>query len=57
MQDKFALKNAKISEIYAFKGNYEGSDYYRAVAELDNGLKLQVKLTAFEFNTLKAQNR
>ena len=56
MLDKFAL-NAKPVQLYAYKSNYEGNDYYRAVCELDNGLKLQTKLTAFEYQTLKASSK
>lgn len=52
MLDKFNL-NSKVTELYAYKGNYEGNDYFKAVAVLDSGLKLQTKLTAFEFQTLK----
>lgn len=53
MLDKFNL-NAKPTAIYAYKGNYEGNNYYKAVCELDNGIKLQSKLTSFEYQTLKA---
>lgn len=52
MLDKFNL-NAKPVAIYAYKGNYEGNDYFKAVCELDTGIKLQTKLTAFEYQTLK----
>lgn len=56
MQDKFNLKSTKVSELYALKGNYEGVDYYQAIAKLDNGIKLKCKLTEFEYNTLKKSN-
>lgn len=56
MLDKVTLKNVKVSELYAYKGNYEGNDFYQCVAVLDNGIKLKVKLTAFEYNTLKKGN-
>lgn len=57
MLDKFILKNVKVSSIYAQKGNYEGNDYFQAIAELDNGMKLKTKLTRFEFETLKGLNK
>lgn len=57
MNEKFALRNTKVQELYVLKGNYEGNDYYQAVCVLDNGLKLKTKLTAFEYKTLQAQNK
>ena len=56
MLDKFNLKNTKVSNLYAIKGNYEGNDYFQCIAELDNGIKLKCKLTNFEFQTLKKAN-
>ena len=34
------------------KGNYEGHDYYKIIAETSKGLTLSRKLTAFEYQTL-----
>lgn len=56
MLDKFAI-SSKVTALYAYKGNYEGNNYYKAVCELDNGIKLQTKLTAFEYQTLKQANK
>lgn len=57
MLDKFILKNTKVASLYAIKGNYEGNDYFQCIAELDNGIKLKCKLTAFEYQTLKNLNK
>lgn len=43
----------KISTINLVKGQYEGFDYYKIVAETEEGFKLSSKLTAFEYQTLK----
>lgn len=53
MNDKLSMQNKiKITDIYIQKGNYEGFVYYKLVAETDKGIKLQAKLTAFEYNVL-----
>lgn len=57
MLDKFKLNSVKVIDLYVIKGNYEGTDYYQCIAELDNGLKLKTKLTAFEYQTLKKFNK
>lgn len=45
---RLAVKNINL-----IKGNYEGFDYYKIVAETEEGFKLSTKLTAFEYKTLK----
>lgn len=53
MKDKISMLNkVKITDIYLKKGNYEGFDFFKLVAETDKGIKLQTKLTAFEYNVL-----
>lgn len=46
--------NIKIISVRLVKGNYEGFDYYKIIAETDLGIELSKKLTQFEYNTLKA---
>lgn len=42
-----------IKNINLIKGHYEGFDYYKIVAETEEGFKLSTKLTSFEYKTLK----
>lgn len=56
MNDKIKLNNINITGVYLMKGNYEGYDYFKLLAESDKGITLSKKLTEFEYNTLKAQN-
>lgn len=56
MNDKIQLNNIKVTSVCLVKGNYEGYDYYKLVAETDKGIQLAKKLTEFEYNTLKGTN-
>lgn len=56
MNDKISLNNINVTGLYLVKGNYEGYDYYKMIAETDKGIVLNKKLTQFEYDTLKAQN-
>ena len=44
-----------ITSINLVKGQYEGYDYYKIVAETEEGFKLSSKLTSFEYQTLKGR--
>lgn len=46
--------NLTQKEIFLIKGEYEGHPYYKLQLETEEGFKLSCKLTAFEYNTLKA---
>lgn len=56
MNDKTPITNIKITGLYLVKGNYEGYDYFKMIAETDKGIAFNKKLTQFEYDTLKAQN-
>lgn len=43
-----------IVNSYLNAGSFEGHDYYQLIAETDTGIKLKTKLTAFEYNVMKA---
>lgn len=57
MNDALPCKNIKVESVQLVKGNYEGYDYYKLVAVTNNKIKLQAKLTAFEYNTLVEKER
>ena len=51
--------NLTITKVYLTRGNYEGFDYFKLIAETNVGIKLQTKLTAYEYSSLleKAQKQ
>lgn len=54
MNESIDIKDhIEFTSVSLVKGNYEGYDYYKIVAETASGFKLQTKLTCFEYNTLK----
>lgn len=57
MNDAIPCKSIKVDTVQLVKGNYEGYDYYKLVGITNNKIRLSAKLTAFEYNTLLAQER
>lgn len=57
MNDVVVCKSIKVDSLELVKGNYEGFDYYKLVGVTNNKIKLQAKLTAFEYNTLLEKER
>lgn len=43
----------KVAKMELIQGEYEGYQYYKIKAVLDNNMILTNKLTAFEYETLK----